>query len=238
MIAPCFVAGRNHAPPQSPPEIKRIYPEEPQEIVSKVAETTMEVSIPMFVIAIKDSVGVAAPCYPATKEYLGVPKKPDTKGLVPLQVKKHVAIEIILNMLIGKSSELYKKLYESELIISELSLEYEFAKTYGHIAITGQSKEPKKVLEELIKEINNLKQNGIQEENFKRIKNMIYGDYVKEYNNVSDICRMFVADYFKGINSFDYIEEAENIQITDIEQVLNEVFKEEKIAISIVKNKE
>ena len=28
-------------------------------------------------------------------------------------VKKHIAIEILLNMAIGKSSELYKKLYEN-----------------------------------------------------------------------------------------------------------------------------
>jgi len=37
--------------PQNP--ITRIYPEEPKEIVTKEVEATMEVSIPMFIIAIK-----------------------------------------------------------------------------------------------------------------------------------------------------------------------------------------
>ena len=36
---------------------------------------------------------------------------------------------------------------------------------------------------------------------------MIYGEYIKEYNDVSDIARMFLTDYMKGVNSFDYIEE-------------------------------
>ena len=31
--------------------------------------------------------------------------------------------------------------------------------------------------------------------------------YVKEYNDTADIARMFLADFFKEINSFDYLEE-------------------------------
>ena len=51
-----------------------------------------------------------------------------------------------------------------------------------------------------------IKENEIDVEHFNRIKNMIYGNYVKEYDDVASICRMFVADYIKGINSFEYID--------------------------------
>ena len=68
----------------------------------------MEVSMPIFVIGIKDSF--------------------DNKNCSSdAIVKKHIAIEILLNMLIGKSSELYKDLYEKELITGEPYLEYEFS---------------------------------------------------------------------------------------------------------------
>ena len=152
-------------------------------------------------------------------------------------VARHIAIEIILNLLIGKSSKLYKKLYETETIMSEPVLEYEYGETYSHIAISGQSKKPKKILEELKKEINKLKEKGISEEDFTRTKNMIYGNTIKEFNNVSDICRMFMSDYFKGINSFEYIEEISNINIETVQSILNEVFKEDRVVISIVKGK-
>ena len=148
-----------------------------------------------------------------------------------------MAIEIILNLLIGKSSKLYKKLYEAEIIMAEPFLEYEFEKSYAHIAITGQSKKPKKILDELKKEIQKLKEKGISESDFIRTRNMIYGDTVREYNNISDVCRMFMSDYFKGINSFNYIEEIDNIQIETVQNVLNEVFDEDKLVISIVKSK-
>ena len=65
---------------------------------------------------------------------------------------------------------------------------------------------------------------------------MIYGNYVREYNDVQDIARMFLADYFKGIYSFDYLEEIEGINVEYLNQLLEEVFKEDKMVLSIVEN--
>ena len=45
---------------------------------------------------------------------------------------------------------------------------------------------------------------GINEEDAKRLKKMIYGGYVKEFDDVVDIARMFLADHVHGVNSFDY----------------------------------
>lgn len=196
-------------------EIKRIYEEEPEEIVEKRIEQNMEVSMPLFVIGIKD-------------------KLPDKNQDI---VKKHIAIEVLLNMIIGKSSKLYKELYESELLISEPFLEYEFTDNYAHIAITGASKNPDKVLEKIEEEIDRLKQEGIDEEDFDRIKNMLYGNAVKEFNNVSDIARMFISDYFKGINSFDYLESYKQTTVGYAYEILKEVFLKDNTVISIVKGK-
>ncbi len=196
-------------------EIKRIYPEEPEQIVKKENTQNMEVSMPIFVIGIKDVI--------------------DNKNCTSSNiVKKHIAIEILLNMLIGKSSKLYKELYEAELITGEPYLDYEFSKQYAHVSITGQSNDPKKVLEKFEAEIKQMKENDIDLAHFQRVKNMIYGNYVKEYDDVAEICRMFVGDYMKGINSFEYIEEYEQVTPEYTKQVLEEVFKEEKTVLSIV----
>lgn len=196
-------------------EIKRIYPEEPEQIVKKENTQNMEVSMPIFVIGIKDVI--------------------DNKNCTSSSiVKKHIAIEILLNMLIGKSSKLYKELYEAELITGEPYLDYEFSKQYAHVSITGQSNNPKKVLEKFEAEIKQMKENDIDLAHFQRVKNMIYGNYVKEYDDVAEICRMFVGDYMKGINSFEYIEEYEQVTPEYTKQVLEEVFKEDKTVLSIV----
>ena len=102
--------------------------------------------------------------------------------------------------------------------------------------ITGQSKEPEKVKEELLKEISNLKEN-FNKEDFERIKKKVYGDYVAEYNSVSDIARMFLSDYFKGINSFDYIEKYNTVTAEYTKQVLQELFDEKNMILSVVSGK-
>lgn len=199
-------------------KIKRITEEEPKKIVQKQIEQKMDVSQNLFVIGIKD---------------IDFDKTESEEELI----KKHIAIEIILNMIIGKSSSLYTKLYEEGIIMSEPYMEYEFDKTYAHVAITGQSKDPSKVFTSIIEQIQKYKQQGLNEEHFKRIKNMIYGGYIKEYNSVSEIARMFVSDYFKGINSFNYLEYFDIVTKEYAETVLKEVFKEENTVISIIGGK-
>ena len=199
-------------PREAAGEIKRIYPEEPKEIVKNYVEQNMEVSMPLFTIGIKDT--------PADEKE---------------KVKRHIAIEVLLNMLLGRSSKLYKELYNNGTILAQPSLEYEFTDGYAHMLITGQATEPQKVFEGLKAQVANMIQTGINEDEFNRIKKMIYGGYVKEYNDVAETARMFLADSFKGINSFDYIDEINSVKAEYGNQVLKEAFDEKQMVLSVVK---
>ena len=179
-------------------------------------EENMQVSIPLFTIGIKDKVECLT-----SKE----------------MVKRHIASQIILSLLIGKSSELYNNLYEENLIQSEPAMDYEFANDYGYILIQGQSDNPQKVKEMLIKEINKMKSEKINEEDFNRIKKMIYADYVKSFNSVEGIATGFIMNFFKDINSFEYIEEFSSLSLEDVENVLNEMFREDRMVLSVIKGK-
>ena len=207
---------RRLLPHKKQEEIKRIYPEKEKVINKKYNEQEMEVSIPLFAFVIKDVEDNS------NKEEL---------------VKKHIAIEILLNMIIGKSSDAYKELYNEGILLSEPDLDYEFSDEYAHILISGQSKNPEKVRSKLEEEIEKYKINGINEENFSRISKKVYGDYVVEYNNVGDIARMFLADKMKGINSFDYIEKYTAVTKEYAEDVLKNVFKKENMVMSVIKSR-
>lgn len=193
-------------------EIKRIYPSEQESIVKEKIEQKMEVSQPLFVIGIKDKI---------TNERD--------------MMKKTIAIEILLNIIIGKSSKLYKELYNEEIIFTVPSLDYEFSNNYAHILITGQSTKPEKVYEKIKNTIDVMKKEGLNSDEFNRMKKRIYGEYVKEYNNPADIARMFLADFFKKINSFEYIDEVIEIDKEYVEEILKDVFNEDKMVISVIK---
>ena len=95
-------------------EIKRIYPDKEEKINMQYKEVEMEVSLPIFSIGYRDM-----------------------EGMTEDIVKKHIAIEILLNMIIGKSSDTYKELYENGNLLSKPDMDYEFSNEYAHILISG-----------------------------------------------------------------------------------------------------
>ena len=193
--------------------VKRIYEEEPDTIVKPRIEAEMSISMPLFMIGYKD----------VTK--------------VENQLKKDLALEIIFNILIGDSSELYQSLYKEGLLQSQPGFIYENTDTYSHVLIEGQSEKYDEVVKRIEEGIENLKQNSINDEEFERIKKRLYGEFVKSYNNVDHIATSFIQNYFKGINSLDYFEEFKGLDKEYTMQILNDVFNPEKMVVSIIKPK-
>lgn len=192
-------------------EIKRIYEEEPEKILQKSVEEKMEISLPCFMLGYKDKV---------EKEKFA---------------KKDLAMDIIFYLILGRSSKLYQDLYSEGLIYSELGYDYEFSKTYSHFLIQGQSTQPEKVIERIKEEIEKFKQTGFEEEEFLRIKKKLYGEYVKEYNDISVIANNLLGDYMKDLTPFIYFEEFDTLTKSEVEEILKEVLVEEKSVTSIIK---
>lgn len=198
--------------------IKKIEIEEPDEIVGKQKNSNKDISMPIFIIGYKDKI-----------------------DLKTNMIKREIGLKILCDIILGKSSELYKKLYESQIIFTELGYDYEYARNYAHLYIQGQCENPSKVIEEIKNEIEYFKQTGINDEDFERIKKKTYGEFVKDYNDVSTIGNMTLGCYFKGINVFQYFEEFDAIDKNYIENLLKEVLVEDKKVISItnpLENKE
>ena len=161
----------------------------------------MEVSIPIFSIGIK--------CKP--------PKQKE-------KVKTHIGMQIILNMLIGSSSNLYQQLYKEGILLSTPSYEYEFTDEYAHVLINGVSRNPEEMYKRLVQEIKNIKQNGINENDFTRTKKMIYGQYVKEYNDVSEIARSYGGGGHKNAAAFQIPKNGRTLEQT-VSDFVNDLSK-------------
>ena len=188
-------------------EIKRIYPEEAKGINKKEKEANMGINMPLFMIGYKDE-------------------------LEEDRVKEDIAVQIILNSLLGKSSKVYQELYNEGFLQTSLDISYEYSKTYAHVLIGGESSDPKKVYEK-IEEV--LKTGDITEEDFERSKKKLYGELVTQYNDVEDIGRMYLSDAIKGVNSMEYIDKFDEIDLKYVNEILRKLFKENESIISVVK---
>lgn len=191
-------------------KVKRIYNSEPNEIVKKYVEREMDISRPCVLIGYKDN------------------------DLTSDKVKKDIAIDILGNIIFGKSSNLYKTLYESGKIFACPSITYEFSKTFAHVLVQFHTEYKEDVIKEIENYIEKLKITKFTDEEFIRAKKTIYGDLVRDYNDVGEIATSLVADYFKGIKSFDYFDKFDEVTKEYVEEILNEVFDESKKVISVI----
>ncbi len=194
-------------------EIKRIYPDEPKEITSDYKEVNLSVAMPKFMMGYKDN---------------------DTGYGGDKLLKKSIETDIILKIIFSKSSPLYEKLYNSGLITPNFGAEYSSQIDYSYTAIEGESKDPKKVYEIITKYIESLKKEGISKEDFERAKKVIWGDYIRSYNDIEDFAHKFLTEIFKDINYFNYYDIYKSITFEDVKRRFEEHFDKKYSALSVV----
>ena len=194
-------------------EIKRIYPSEPEHIAQEYFEQNLSVSSPLYMIGFKDTdIGYSG-------ERL---------------LKKNIEVDIILRLIFGKSSPLYKELYEEGLINSNYSYEYTVQPDYAFSSVGGESKNPKAVYEKILAEIERIRQCGISEDDFNRTKKVLWGHYLRSLNDTEEYAGTFLRYSFMDIDYFNYDRVYKSVTFEDVKNRFNEHFKKGFSAISIV----
>ncbi|NLG88553.1 MAG: insulinase family protein [Clostridiaceae bacterium] len=195
----------------NPGKIESIFPDEPKHHNKRVVEKKLAVSMPQFQMGIKDNSNVFG--YDL--------------------LKRKVAIEIILSMLMGKSSKLYNELYDEGLINQTFGSEVMLEGLYGFSAWGGQSNEPVRVYERINETLEKTKKEGLDKESFARIKNAHEGRFIRSLNSPENISHNFIPLYFKGADYFDHAKVYEELTFSDTEEIFHSHFELEP-ALSVI----
>lgn len=195
-------------------DIVRIFPDEPNEVNKDYIEKSLAVSMPLCQLGFKDS-------------------NFKTKGIECLE--REVAIKILLEMIVGRSSKLYTELYNEGLINGTFDFDYSIEENYAYSALGGESKDPVKLRDRIAGEIESLHKNGLDINSYDRIRKAMYGKFVKQLNSIERIAHAFVSVYFKEANLFDYVEIYDKISFDYLNKVFSEHFTTNNMALSVIK---
>lgn len=183
---------------------------EPKEVKQKYIEEKMEVSIPMFNFGIKDN------------------SLENDKSMLIAKSK------ILIDIVAGESSSIYEKLYNEGLIDSSFYIDYSCGVEYGISLFSGYSTEPKKVTEEIIKEIKRLSQGGIDKKRFEQIRRKHIGRYVRSFNSINTITNMQVDFATKNTDIFNLMDSFYNVTLDMVEERLREHLNTENYVLSVI----
>ena len=179
--------------PSEPIEITRINEEEPQEIVKPYVEQSLAVAQPLFCFGYKETM-----------------EKPIRS------VKERIRTAILMEIIAGETSPLYKRLTDEGLINDEFSSEYFTGNGYAAVIFEGESKDPQRVAEEIKKEVDRIKIEGIDKKLFSAIRCGMYGNAIRMFDSVEGIAMQFVDCAMLSSGLFDEIKYLKSVTADDV----------------------
>lgn len=194
-------------------QIETKLPDEPEEVAQKEIRQSFPVGNPLFNIGFK--------CKPYKGRELY--KMADTAA-------------VVLHMLIGSSSPLYKQLFDDGLINSQFGVEVFTSIGVFAPMISGESHDPMELYKRFLAEIDRVKAEGFDKELFANEKRSMYGDIVRGSNNPERAVDILSESYLEGADAFCESEILAEMTIEDCQKVLELLFDKDKAAISIIDN--
>ncbi len=190
-------------------DIKSYFEDEPYEVQSRYMEQKFPVSVPLFNFGYKER------CHKVTQ-------------------KETAEIDIIITLLTSPSFELYNKLDNEKLINQSFDAEYFDGQGYNSVIFSSESRSPKKAAEVIKEYIENLKNSGVNEEDFEIAKREVYGDLVSSLNNVEAIANAMVDAHFNNADIFGYIDDVAECKLEDVNLRLKTMFDTDNTTLSVI----
>ncbi len=150
-----------------------------------------------------------------------------------LSLEDELASQIALEAVTGKSSPLFKRLLDEELI--DMGFYSELFNGYGFscVMMGGTSIDPEKTASILREEIKRVQKDGIDSAAFERAKRKLYGRLVMGYNDIDDTANMMMNLHFNGYEPFAELEACKSVTLEKVQERLG-ALKEDAAALSVI----
>ena len=134
---------------------------------------------------------------------------------------------------VGAATDFYRNMRDKGLINETFESSIMMGRGFFIPGIYGESDEPDRVAEEIVREYHRLKSCPPSEEAFLRAKKYLYGDNIRTFNNVESVAQNLSDAALTGTSAFDYADIAAS---ADYEGMLARLrdFDPDNYALSII----
>lgn len=185
--------------------------DEPEEVIDSYIEEKLSVATPQFMFGFKES--------------WDTPER---------TTKEEISMEILLDMISGQSSELYKRLFDGKLINNSFGFEYFTGFGYSCVLFAGESNDPKKVAEEIVGEIRKFRETGFDGTAFERTKKKLYGRMIMGMNDIEGLANNMAVSYFAGEDVFTDFEIFKTVTLDDVNDIFKKTLDENRSVLSVI----
>ncbi|WP_339249804.1 pitrilysin family protein [Sporosarcina sp. FSL W8-0480] len=186
-----------------PEEITREFPEEPLEAATKKTVLEMDVQRPKFNFGMKCN-------------------RTDLKGEDML--RQDLAVNLVLDILFGRTSEFYTNAYKNNLIDETFHYDFTLEKGFGFATVESDTENPTDleaaIQKTIISEVENW---TITEADLERARKRRIGQFMRSLNSIEFISNQFTAYNFNDMNLFDVVPTLEKMTLDDLKDAFSTI---------------
>ena len=193
--------------------VERAFEKEEESIVKNYIEEKLPVGTPVFVLGYKESFFNES-----------------------CTLEEEIAMSLMLDIIAGQISPLYKELLDEGLINGTFGTEFFNGHNYAACLFSGESANPEEVAKKINSCIKDLKEKSITEEQFETVRKKQYGKTVRAFTDIDTVANGLVVSHFEKEELFSEFEVIKNLKLEFVNELLKKCFNEDKAALSVVKN--
>ena len=197
------------------PVLVKILEDEPPDVAKRENVFAMEVAQPLLGLAFKE-----------------------TAILREERLKYEFIADILIELIIGETTELYRQLHDEGLINPGFEGDVLSGEGYFSIFFAGETENPDKVQEMLLNEIAKVKKQGVSAEDFEVCKNVLYGECITELESMSSVATNVATAHLKKFNYFNVIDTLASIKLDDVNETCKKWFDTEKMVKVVITPRE
>lgn len=184
---------------------------EPRTVREHYHEQKMPIAAPMFQVGFK-AVG-------GTKE----------------NMRHRLLDELLLDLICGETTELYRRLYEAGEINATFGSEVMAGRDFICAMFDGESRQPQAVYDALCERVLTLRREGIPPQDFARCRRANYGRTIGLYGRAESIAGLMAAAHFSDMKDIYYpLEILRSATAEELEQRLQEDYDPAYSALSVI----
>ncbi|MBK6940107.1 MAG: insulinase family protein [Planctomycetes bacterium] len=117
--------------------------------------------------------------------------------------RREIATNLVLELLFGRSSKTYERLYAQGLVDESFSAQYSGEFDFGFAAIGGDTDDPDRLEQELLRAADEFARNGPDRADLDRIRRMSVGRFAGQFNSTESVALGFASASMRDLTPFD-----------------------------------
>lgn len=149
-------------------------------------------------------------------------------------LRTYMVSQMLMELFIGKGSKLYESLYADGIIDGSFDWQSEVEKKFSFLLMAGRTTDVDELERRLTEGVDNLLENGVDREDFDRVKRQIMGAFIRGFNSLEYITYNFLSYKLRGVSLLNSLEVANSISAEEVDAFAREVMREDRKVVSTV----